>query len=226
VPEFESFFGVAMFFEFARLGLIHAAALIAVAAMTCRDQLLLRGLLVVSTLLYVVYYFVVPAVLLWDALFWTVVNLGVNLAMMARLVLARTQFRLGGDERHLYGAFRPLSPGEFRALMKIATWRRAAGAQVLVREGAPVEKIYYVLKGASSIDKGGRRFALSSPAFVGEIGFVKRVPATATVTVEPGALYVEWPVAALAALQARRPAIKTGLDALLAADMAAKIAVG
>src|SRR5438105_4225281 len=117
--------GVAMLFEIMRLGLIHAAALISVAALTCRDQIVLRALLVVSTVLYIVYYFVVPEVLLWDAIFWTAVNLGVNLLMMTKLVLARTQFRLTTDERRLFAAFGSLSPGEFRALMKIATWRRA-----------------------------------------------------------------------------------------------------
>jgi hypothetical protein len=214
-----------MIFEITRLGLIHVAALISVAALTCRDPIVLRALLVVSTVLYIVYYFVVPAVLLWDAVFWTAVNLGVNLFMMARLVLARTQFRLSGEESRLYAAVRALSPGEFRALMKIATWRRAEADEVLVREGAPVQKVYYVLKGVSGVVKSGRRFTLRSPTFIGEVGFLMRVPATATVTVEAGTLYVEWSVEALAALQMRRPSLKTGLDRLLASDMAAKIAM-
>ncbi|MDQ0391029.1 cyclic nucleotide-binding domain-containing protein [Labrys monachus] len=213
-----------MILEISRLGLIHVAALISVAALTCRDQIVLRALLVASTLLYILYYFVVPAVLLWDAVFWTVVNLGVNLFMMAQLVLARTPFRLSDDERRLHAAFGAVSPGEFRALMKIAVWHRPQAAETLVREGAPVDHVYYILGGEALVLKGGRSLALPSPSFVGEIGFLRRVPATATVTVEAGALYVAWPAAALAALQARRPSIKTGLDSLLACDMAAKIA--
>lgn len=213
-----------MFFEIMRLGLIHAAALISVAALTCRDQIVLRGLLVVSTILYIVYYFVVPEVLLWDAIFWTVVNLGVNLLMMTKLVLARTQFRLSADERRLFAAFGSLSPGEFRALMKIATWRRAETTQILLREGAPVETIYYVLDGAPRISRGGRSFTTRPQSFVGEIGFLKQVPATATVTVEAGSCYVEFPAKALSALQLRRPMIKVAIDSLLAVDMAAKMA--
>lgn len=213
-----------MFFEIVRFGLIHVAALISVAALTCRDQIVLRALLVASTLLYILYYVVVPEILLWDAIFWTVVNLGVNLFMMARLMLARTQFRLSDDERRLFAAFGSLSPGEFRALMKIANWRRAETTQILVSEGAPVEKVYYVLEGTPKVTKGGRIFSLRSLAFIGEIGFLKQVPATATVTVEPGAFYVEWPAMALSTLQMRRPLIKVALDSLLASDMAAKMA--
>ncbi|GLS19498.1 hypothetical protein GCM10007874_25150 [Labrys miyagiensis] len=213
-----------MFFDIFRLGLIHAAALISVAALTCRDQIVLRALLVVSTLLYILYYFVVPEVLLWDAIFWTAVNLGVNLFMMSSLLLARTQFRLSEDERRLFAAFGPLSPGEFRALMKIATWRRAETTQILLREGAPVEKVYYVLDGTPKVTKAGRSFPLRPFAFIGEIGFLRKAPASATVTVEPGACYVEWPAKALQALQLRRPLIKVALDGLLASDMAAKMA--
>jgi len=213
-----------MFFEITRLGLIHVAALISVAALTCKDQIVLRGLLVVSTVLYILYYFVVPEVLLWDAIFWTVVNLGVNLLMMTQLLLARTQFRLSSDERRLFAAFGTLSPGEFRALMKIATWRRAETTQILVREGAPVETIYYVLDGTPRVTKGGRSFPVRPLVFIGEIGFLRQIPATATVTVEPGTFYVEWPAKALSTLQMRRPMIKVALDSLLAADMAAKMA--
>jgi len=213
-----------MFFDIARLGLIHVAALISVAALTCRDQIVLRALLILSTLLYILYYFVVPEVMMWDAVFWTVVNLGVNLFMMSRLFLDRTHFALTDDERRLFAAFGTLAPGEFRALMKIAVWRKAETTQILLREGAPVEKVYYVLEGASRISKAGRSFPLAPLAFLGEIGFLRKTPASATVTIEAGARYVEWSASALMALQLRRPLIKIALDGLLASDMAAKMA--
>ncbi|MDZ5454530.1 MULTISPECIES: cyclic nucleotide-binding domain-containing protein [Labrys] len=213
-----------MLFEIVRLGLIHAAALIAVAALTCRDQLVLRALLVVSTLLYILYYLVVPEIMLWDALFWTVVNLGVNLLMMARLVFARTQFRLSAEERRLFAALGGLSPGEFRSLMKIGHWRRSEGNHTLLREGEAVETVYYVLDGRSHVKKAGRSLVVGPQSFIGEAGFLRRQPASATVMVEAGACYIEWPVAALNALRVRRPLIKVALDGLLASDMAAKMA--
>lgn len=213
-----------MFFDIVRLGLIHAAALIAVAALTCRDQLVLRGLLVVSTLLYIVYYVAVPDILFWDALFWTVVNLGVNLTMMAKLVCARTQFRLSPLERRLFAALGSLSPGEFRALMKIARWHCSQASQILLREGQAVDKVYYLLDGRSRVAKAGRDLVLGPQSFIGEAGFLRRQPASATVTVEAGACFVEWPASALDALSMRRPLVKIALDRLLASDMAAKMA--
>ena len=43
-----------------KLNLVHVAALINVSGMFFRDQFMLRLLVLVSTLLYIVYYLVVP----------------------------------------------------------------------------------------------------------------------------------------------------------------------
>jgi len=210
--------------QFVDLGLIHLAAFVGVAAMFFRDQLLLRGFLVVSTLLYIAYYIVVPDVPLWGAIFWSVVTLGVNGTMIVRLLFDRTQFRLSDDELRLFAAFRSLSPGEFRALMSVAHWRTASARTILTREGAPVDKLYYVLDGAIGISKGGRSFPISAGAFIGELAFLRRQVASATVTLEPGTGYVEWPTQALEGLLGKSPSLRTAVDALFNADMAEKVA--
>jgi hypothetical protein len=210
--------------ELLNASLVHLAALVGVAALLFRDQMLLRGFLIASTLLYIVYYVVVPETPLWGAIFWSAIMIGVNAAMMVRLLFDRTQFRLSDDELRLFAAFRTLSPGEFRLLTALASWKTAETKTILTRENAPTDRLYYVLDGAIGITKGGRSFPIEAGAFIGEIAFLRGHMASATVTVEPGARYVEWPRQTLEDLLARNPGLKVALDGLFNADMAAKIA--
>jgi CRP-like cAMP-binding protein len=213
-----------MLFDIANQSLVHLAALVGVAALLFRDQVILRGLLIASTVLYILYYVAIPAEPLWGAIFWSLVMIGVNAFMMLRIAFDRTQFRLNPDEERLFASFGTLTPGQFRTLLALATWMTADTRRILTREGAPVDKLYYILDGAIGITKAGRSFPIGAGAFIGEIAFLRDQPATATVTLEPGTRYVEWPAQALARLLDRHGALKIALDAIFNADMAAKVA--
>jgi hypothetical protein len=204
--------------------LINIAALIGVAAVAFKDQVLLRATLVLSTLLYITYFFLVPSAPLWNSIFWAVINLSVNAIVMVRLIADRTQFRLSDDELRLFAAFRSLSPGEFRSLTGIAAWRTATTQTLLTREGAPVERLFYVLDGAIGIAKSGRSFPIAAGTFIGEVAFLRGQPASATVTLEEGARYIEWSARRLTDLLTKNPSLKTSLDVLFNADMARKVA--
>jgi hypothetical protein len=205
-------------------GLMHLAALIGVAALMFRDQLVLRALLIASTVLYISYYLFIPDAPAWSAIFWNLVTLGVNALTMARLVFDRTQFRLSDDELRLFASFRSLTPGEFRLLTSLATWKSATTQTILTREGARLDRLYYVLDGAIGIAKGGRSFPIGAGTFIGEIAFLRGQPASATVTLETGARYIEWSSDALTTLLARNPTLEGSLRTLFNADMAAKVA--
>jgi len=76
-----------------------------------------------------------------------------------------------------------------------------------------------------NVEKNGRKLAeLRSGDFVGEIGFVKRTAAAATVTVLEPTRYVAWPKAALRGLLERNPSMAVVLNAELTEDMADKLA--
>lgn len=96
-----------------KLNLVHVAALINVSGMFFRDQFMLRLLVLVSTLLYIVYYLVVPETPLWDAIAWCVVLTGVNAVMMVLIILDRKQFFLTEVESRLF-------PRQQRTLSNIA----------------------------------------------------------------------------------------------------------
>jgi hypothetical protein len=207
-----------------KLSLVHIAALINVSGMFFRDQFMLRLLVLVSTLLYIVYYLVVPDTPLWDAIAWCVVLTGVNAVMMVLIILDRKQFFLTDVESRLFRSLLTFSPGEFRKLMKAGNWRHVEDTCILTTEGKPPDSLFFVLEGDIEVSKQGRRLFLPAGVFIGEITFLLNTPASATVRVKSGARYVEWSREALSTLLNRYPALKTTLDARLSIDLATKVA--
>jgi hypothetical protein len=207
-----------------KLGLVHIAALINVSGMFFRDQFMLRLLVLVSTFLYIVYYIIVPATPLWDAIAWCVVLIGVNAIVMGLIMLDRKQFLLTDAESRLFRSLLTFSPGEFRRLMKAANWKHADDSRKLTIEGKSPESLFFVLEGDIEVSKLGRSLSVPAGVFIGEIGFLLNRPASATVKVKSGARYVEWSREALSSLLNKYPALKTALDARLSIDLASKVA--
>jgi CRP-like cAMP-binding protein len=214
---------VPMLASLALNSIVHVAALLTVVAMLFRSPLVLRALLMASTALYIVYYFVVPSVPLWDAIFWSVVMLAVNGVIILRIVLDRTRFAMAEEARHLHARLAELTPGQLRRLVTMGTWRTADEPLELTREGDAPGKLYFVVDGSIEATKGGRRFTIE-PGFIGEISFLRRSAASATVTVGPGARLIEWPAAALARCMNSDPSLKAAMGALLNNELARKVA--
>jgi CRP-like cAMP-binding protein len=84
--------------------------------------------------------------------------------------------------------------------------------------------LFYVLRGAVSIEKSGRQFAVEARTFIGEVAFLHNTPASATVVLEPGARYLEWPVGSLQRKIGRRHSLNHSVLRLIGLDMALKIA--
>lgn len=201
--------------------LMHLAALVSFAALAFRDQLKLRAVLLVSIALSMLYHLsgVVPA---WQELFWNTVTFAVTLKVLVQIVMDRTHLGLTEEDEELFAAWAALTPGEFRALLKVGARKTAAETVVLTRESEIPDKLYYVLSGALDVDKAGRKIAVPAKTFIGEVAFLRRTPATATVTLEPGARYVEWPVSALQRRHGRH-ALQTTVHRLIGLDMAVKV---
>ncbi len=204
--------------------LIHVAAAIFLSGFLFRDQIVLRSLVIVGNFVYVLYYYVVVDHPLWGGIFWSVVGIVINAVMIARIMADRSAFGLAAHELALHGQLGTLTPGEFRRLMKVAAWRTADAPTLLSEEGKPLPALAYVIEGRVTVEKGGSRLDFAAPMFIGEVAFVTDDPASATVTIAPGARYVSWDMAALRKLLLRTPAIRIGLGAALNRDMAGKVA--
>ncbi|MEL6946913.1 MAG: cyclic nucleotide-binding domain-containing protein [Pseudomonadota bacterium] len=204
--------------------LVHIAALFYVAGFLVRDQLILRMLVLLGTVCYLVYYYFALDAPLWDAIFWSLVMGAANLYMILVLLFERTTFRMTDEEMRLYAAFGSMNPGEFRRVLKVAEWSDADGKTPLTQENELCDRLYYVLDGAVTINKGGRSFDIPAGSFIGEVAYFLKQAASATVTVTKGGRYVAFSRDAIEKLEKKSPGIRIAIHSVLSADMAAKVA--
>lgn len=206
------------------LVMMHVASLIGVLALAFRTQLRLRAVLLLSIGLNIVDHLFLKQGANVNALFWDTVALATNLWVIIRMVLDRTHIGLSEEEERLFQAWGSLSPGEFRTLLKLAQWRTSDGTDVLTSEGTTPDRLYYVLHGEIDLTKNGRSLTLATPAFIGEVAFVKERAASATVRISAGTRYVVWSSAALRMHFVKHQAMRVAVIRLISADMAMKVA--
>jgi hypothetical protein len=131
---------------------------------------------------------------------------------------------LSDDELNLFRNLRGLSSEQFRKLMKVGTWVRSAEPVLLTREGHMPEELYYVLEGSLSIQKSGREIKVQPAAFIGELAYLREMPATATVRLLPPGLFVSWKHAELNRVLAHDEALRLAMAMLINNDLAEKVA--
>jgi CRP-like cAMP-binding protein len=210
---------------FVKENIVHLGAALYLVGFLFRDQILLRLFVIAGDLVYISYFYFAPDAPLWGGVFWSAVFMLVNTVMIVRILADRTPFSMSDEEIELFRFLETLSPGEFRQLIKVGSWRTATETTVLAHENRPLEQLYYVLTGPITIEKAGSAPRVIEPrAFIGEVAFLLPKPASATVTLAPGARYVTWDKAALRRQQLRSPTLAIALSAALNRDMALKVA--
>ena len=209
---------------FASENIVHAGALLYLAGFLFRNQLILRGLIIAGDFVYILYFYFAPDVPLWGGIFWSVMFTVVNLGMIALIVADTMHFSLTANEKKLFGLLENLTPGEFRQLLVAGREELATVPAVITREGEILDKLYFVLDGSMTIEKGGQRWPSEAQTFIGEIAFLLARPATATVTLEAGTFYFVWDAEDLHRLLRGSPALNTALSAIMNKKLAQKVA--
>ena len=189
---------------FARENIVHVGALLYLAGFLFRNQLILRGLIIAGDFVYILYFYFAPDAPLWGGIFWSVMFTVVNLAMIGLIVADTMHFNLTANEKKLFGLLESLTPGEFRQLLGAGKEVRVGVPAVITREGQILDKLYFVLDGNMTIEKGAQRWSSESQTFIGEIAFLLARPATATVTLEAGAVCFVWDAEPLHRCEAAR----------------------
>lgn len=205
--------------------LIHLGTGLLLIGYFIRDELKLRVMIIVSSLVFNAYYWLVPKPPLWDSVMTGFLMVAVNLWVLFQVLLDRTTFQMSEEDKRLLDALSTFTPGQFRKALKLAKWRTANQGRKtpLTVEDEACPALYFILDGEVAVEKGGHAFAVPSHNFIGEIAFVQRAPASATTFAKPGARYVEWDAAALHALEARDPAFANALKARIANELADKL---
>ena len=204
--------------------LIHIGAILYLVCFLFRNQILLRCFAVAGDIAYTTYYYGVSSQPLWEAMFWSSTNILVNGVMLYILYSETKQGRLGDNELKLYRSLNGLTPGEFRRLIALGKWQTATGETVVTTEGQNLTKLFYILEGEVDIEKSGRKIEVKPELFIGEIAYLLQKPATATVKLKTGSLFIEWEHAVLQKAFQKQEGLKHALRALLSTDLAGKVA--
>ncbi len=204
--------------------LIHIGAILYLVCFLFRNQILLRCFAIAGDVAYTAYYYGVSSSPLWDAMFWSSTNIVVNCAMLFILYTESRHGSLEDNDLKLYRSLNALTPGEFRRLSALGKWKTATEDIVLTTQGQELFRLYYILEGEVEIEKSGRKIEVKPELFIGEIAYLLKKPASATVKLKPGTVYIEWEHAALQKAFKKQESLKHALGALLSSDLAGKVA--
>jgi CRP-like cAMP-binding protein len=203
--------------------LVHIGAFLFLLAYLVRDQILLRGLIILGTVFYIVYYFFMETPL-WSALLWNSSFVVINLIMIGVIYSDRASFVMSEREKKLYQVFNTLSPGEFKKLLKIADWFDGSSEEQITTEGEVPARLYFIIDGEALIVRDDKKFFVGPSVFIGELAYLIKKPATATVKLTDKVVGISWKTSSLIKLLASNPQMKIAFDGLLNQDLAAKLA--
>ena len=160
--------------------MVHIGAFLMLLAYLVRDQILLRAVIILGTIFYIVSYFLM-APPLWSALLWSLSFVVINAIMIVVIYSDRASFVMSEKEEKLYQVFNTLSPGEFKKLLKIADWFDGSSAEQITTEGEIPERLYFIIDGEALIARDSKEFLVGPNVFIGELAYLIKKPATATV---------------------------------------------
>lgn len=203
---------------------VYLAFAFALAAYLARDELWLRLLMLAASVNYLLFYYFATEEPLWDAILTSGLLAIVNLVVIGIVVTERTTLAMSRQVASIYRSFDMLTPGQFRRIMRLGQIRTADQPVRLTTEGQPVDKLSFVTEGVVVVTKQGRRTEIPARIFVGEIAYATGRPASATVDVLPGAVWIEWDQEALRRLTRRVPSLGVALVAQFNADLLDKVA--
>ncbi|MEM6588292.1 MAG: cyclic nucleotide-binding domain-containing protein [Pseudomonadota bacterium] len=202
---------------------VHLALLFYVLGFLTRDELILRVQVLAGTVFYILYYYFISDIPLWEAIWGSLAIAAANIYSSYIIIHERSTFGMSASERALFENFHTLRPGHFRRIMKKAERRQITEDTVLLTRDAPVDKLFFVYSGDVEISRGTKSAILEQGHFLGELAFLKGTAASATVVAKPGAEVIIWDQATLKKIMDKSPTISNAILALFNEDLATKL---
>lgn len=204
----------------------NGALLFYVIGLLMREGLLLRTFLLAGTGCYLLYYFTIADTPLWDAIYASTCIAIANIYSILRSIMDRSIIGMSHEYKELYGHFPTLTPGQFRRVMRCATWHKAEVPEELCHEGFEPEALYFVQKGPVFLSRSGQQTRIQPQQFLCEISFVqgRGSVASASVLLGAGARYVRWDRARLYRMMDRSLPLANAVSAMFNKDMSHKLA--
>ena len=149
----------------------------------------------------------------------------INLYQLIWLVRDRLSLRLPEKEGPmLREALSGLDDAQISRLLKAAEWRDFHEGEILTRQDAPVDALYFLCSGRANVEVNRSLVTyLEKGSFVGEIAYLTGNPATATVVIDEPARVLVFSKMRMAKVVAGDHQINSIIYQLLGRDLAMKM---
>lgn len=151
--------------------------------------------------------------------------IGFNIYQIAGLVRERLNSRLPEKDLHLLRqSFEGLTDGQISHLLKAAEWQNFDAGDILTRQDAPLDALYFLCTGRATVEIDGSFVTyLERGSFIGEIAYLTGNPATARVTIEEPSRVLVFSKMRMAKVLAKDSQVSGILYQLLGRDLAMKM---
>jgi hypothetical protein len=202
----------------------NAAPLIAFCAYLVKDIIWLRTLTIVSAATWLIYIFS-GAHITWLAAFWNAAFILVNVGRICFELRERLSIKLTPEERDIYATtFPSLSPVEFAKLVAKGKWLTLEKGTLITEQGKRVENVMLVYRGTAAVHvNGSLARQVDPPEFIGEVSFLTRDTASATVTAGEPMRVLAWPHHELQKFLNKHLAVRIAFRAIMSTDLAKKL---
>ena len=156
---------------------------------------------------------------------WDLIFIGINLYQLFWLIRERAKLRLPEKEAPiLREALAGLDDGQIARLLTAADWKDAAPGDLLTKQDAAVDSLYFLCSGRASVVVNGSFVTyLEKGAFVGEIAYLTNNLATATVVIDEPSRILAFSKLRMAKVTASDEQISGIIYQLLGRDLAMKM---
>ena len=144
--------------------------------------------------------------------------------IVKNLVLIAAAIVIGGKIRHQMQGLMRFAPEEFTALLHRGTWAVAQRGEKLVEQGEELNRVFFIHSGRFAVRVDGQEVAQRKGGqFVGEISYLTKATATATVEVLEPSRYLFWERPHLEALLEKEPTLYYAMLSSMNFDLITKL---
>lgn len=194
-----------------------------------RKELYMRLGLLGGSLLGLIYVHFISPSTYWIDMGWLA---GVAVINLVTLILMYKQiggyhFRNKHEEALYKNAFHPVTMHQFKKIVGIGEFVKAEPGEMITEIGKPVSHLYMICDGLARVVVNGQTIAFCHPGnLVGEMSFITKAPASATVYIVEPTVYIQWTQAAFRHLLESDPDLQQAMQTVFNADFFRKHKTG
>jgi len=182
-----------------------------------KDILWLRLVSILASAFGMAYNYFIPANPMWIAIGWNGIFIGLNLYHIAVLVYEKRPIKMAPKDKELYQTlFKDMTPVEYLKISKIASWKKFAAGDIMIRQDHMVTDLILIYNGTVDVMVRDKKVAeLRDGQFVGEMSFLTEKSATATCVVKHDTECLVWKQPEFKDLLKRNPSLYYTIQSLL-----------